>query len=84
MPRLAAFPKAYMKALCRGWSMHLSEWIDMACNLTLMDSSGTRFFRNEEMKKTGRFSNGSRETEGKQIPMLCCSPDFHTPRQKFS
>ena len=33
MPRLAAFPKLYMQALCKDGTMSLSEWIDMASEL---------------------------------------------------
>ena len=35
MPRLAVFPKAYMKALCVDGSMRLSECIEMACTLDI-------------------------------------------------
>ena len=35
MPRLAVFPKAYMKSLCVDGSMRLSEWIEMACTLDI-------------------------------------------------
>ena len=30
MPKLAAFPKAYMHALCKDGSMTISEWITLA------------------------------------------------------
>jgi len=33
MPKLAAFPKAYMNALCKDGTMTVSEWIDMAATL---------------------------------------------------
>ena len=32
-PKLAAFPKAYMQALCRDGSMTLAEWIELATPL---------------------------------------------------
>lgn len=33
MPKLAVFPKAYMKALCKDGTMKISEWIAMASKL---------------------------------------------------
>ena len=35
MPRLAAFPKAFMQALCKDGSMKLSQWIDLASALDI-------------------------------------------------
>ena len=35
MPRLAAFPKAFMHALCKDGSMKLSEWIKLASTLEI-------------------------------------------------
>ena len=35
MPKLAAFPKAYMTALCKDGTMSISEWIDIAAGLDL-------------------------------------------------
>ena len=32
-PRLAAFPKAFMQALCKDGSMQVSEWITLAAPL---------------------------------------------------
>jgi len=83
MPRLAAFPKAYMKALCVEGSMRLSEWIDRACTL---DIDGLEWYAGFlEMKDEKNWSVFKREVEdrGKQIPMLCCSPDFTHPDKHF-
>ena len=33
MPRLAAFPKAFMQALCKEGTMTVSEWIQLASTL---------------------------------------------------
>jgi hypothetical protein len=33
MPRLAAFPKAFMQALCKDGTMTVSEWIRLASTL---------------------------------------------------
>ena len=33
MPKLAAFPKAFMQALCKDGTMSVSEWIALASEL---------------------------------------------------
>jgi len=83
MPRLAAFPKAYMKPLCLDGSMRLSEWIEIACTL---DIDGLEWYAGFlEMRNEKNWSVFRREVEGrgKQIPMLCCSPDFTHPEKDF-
>ena len=35
MPRLAAFPKAYMQELCRNGRMTVLEWLDIAAGLEI-------------------------------------------------
>ena len=35
MPKLAAFPKAFMQALCKDGTMTVSEWIEMAVKLDI-------------------------------------------------
>ena len=35
MPRLAAFPKAFMQALCKDGTMTVAEWIDLAVKLDI-------------------------------------------------
>ena len=35
MPRLAAFPKAFMQALCKDGTMTVSEWIRLAADLEI-------------------------------------------------
>jgi hypothetical protein len=61
MPRLAAFPKAYIKALCVEGSMHLSEWIEMASTL---DIDGLEwyagFLEMKDEKKLERFQTPGR------------------------
>jgi len=83
MPRLAAFPKAYMNPLCVDGSMRLSEWIDMACTL---DIDGLEWYAGFLEMKSEKTWNGFRrevEDKGKEIPMLCCSPDFTHPEKSF-
>ena len=41
MPKLAAFPKAYMQALCKDGSMTLAEWFQLA---TTLDIDGLEFY----------------------------------------
>ena len=35
MPKLAAFPKAFMQALCKDGTMKVSEWINLAVKLDI-------------------------------------------------
>jgi sugar phosphate isomerase/epimerase len=83
MPQLAAFPKAFMQALCKDGTMRLSEWIDMAAKL---DIDGLEwyagFLEMSDEKDWNRFRNQV-EAHGLQIPMMCCSPDFTHPDKSF-
>jgi sugar phosphate isomerase/epimerase len=83
MPQLAAFPKAFMQALCKDGTMKVSEWIDLAVKL---DIDGLEWYAGFlEMKDESNWSRFRREVEdhGKVIPMMCCSPDFTHPDAKF-
>ena len=76
MPRLAAFPKAFMHALCKDGSMKVAEWIDLACAL---DLDGLEWYAGFlEMQDQKNWEKVRRQVEGygKVIPMMCCSPDF--------
>lgn len=83
MPKLAAFPKAFMHALCKDGSMTLSEWMDLACEL---DIDGLEwyagFLEMQDESNWPRFRQ-SVESRGKVIPMMCCSPDFTHPDKDF-
>ncbi len=83
MPYLAAFPKAFMQALCKDGSMHIAEWIELAGKL---DIDGLEwyagFLEMEDEKNWLRFRRQA-EDHGKQIPMMCCSPDFTHPDPAF-
>ena len=35
MPKLAAFPKAFIQALCKDGTMTLAQWVDLAAPLGL-------------------------------------------------
>lgn len=83
MPRLAAFPKAFMQALCKDGSMKLSQWIDLA---SALDIDGLEWYAGFlEMADESRWSGFRKQVEdrGKVIPMMCCSPDFTHPDRAF-
>ncbi len=83
MPQLAAFPKAYMAALCKDGSMQLGAWIDLAATL---DVDGLEwyagFLEMEDQANWPRFRQRV-EDHGLVIPMMCCSPDFTHPDAAF-
>jgi sugar phosphate isomerase/epimerase len=83
MPKLAAFPKAYMQALCKDGSMRIAEWIELASSL---DIDGLEWYAGFlEMNDPKNWPRFRRQVEdcGKVIPMLCCSPDFTHPDKIF-
>jgi len=83
VPKLAVFPKAYMNALCKDGSMTIAQWIDLACTL---DVDGLEWYagfiemRDRQLWPTFRAMVESR---GREIPMMCCSPDFTHPDADF-
>ena len=83
MPQLAAFPKAYMTALCKDGTMRVSKWIDLAATL---DVDGLEwyagFLEMEDQANWPRFRQQV-EDHGLVIPMMCCSPDFTHPDAAF-
>ena len=83
MPGLAAFPKGYIKSLCVDGSMRLSEWIDMACTLDIDGLEWYAGFLEMKIEKNWKVLRCQVEDKGKQIPMLCCSPDFTHPDKSF-
>jgi sugar phosphate isomerase/epimerase len=83
MPKLAVFPKAFMQALCKDGSMHLSEWIALAVDL---DVDGLEWYAGFlEMADQRNWPEFRKQVEGhgKTIPMMCCSPDFTHPDPAF-
>jgi sugar phosphate isomerase/epimerase len=83
MPRLAAFPKAFMHALCKDGTMTVSEWIELAVKL---DIDGLEWYAGFlEMADETNWSRFRTQVEdhGKVIPMMCCSPDFTHPDAAF-
>ncbi len=83
MPKLAAFPKAFMQALCKDGTMKVSEWINLAVKL---DIDGLEWYAGFlEMTNESNWSIFRKQVEdhGKVIPMMCCSPDFTHPDKSF-
>ncbi len=83
MPRLAAFPKAFMQQLCKDGTMRVSEWIELAVKL---DIEGLEWYAGFlEMADTANWPifRSQVEGHGKSIPMVCCSPDFTHPDAAF-
>jgi len=79
MPRLAAFPKAFMRPLCREGTMTLRDWVNLAAPLGL---DGLEYYSGFlELADPARWPEARRTVEqaGLVIPMLCCSPDFSQP-----
>lgn len=76
MPLLAAFPKAFMQALCKEGTMSVSAWITLASQL---DIEGLEWYAGFlEMADPGNWPRFREQVEdhGMVIPMMCCSPDF--------
>jgi sugar phosphate isomerase/epimerase len=83
MPKLAAFPKAFMDELCVTGTMSLVQWIDLAATLQI---DGLEFYSGfVDLKQPSRWPAARRaaETHGLSVPMLCCSPDFTHPDPDF-
>src|SRR5438046_2002129 len=83
MPKLAAFPKAFMDQLCVDGSMRLSEWIDLAATLEI---DGLEMYAGIlDLQKPSDWPVARRHAEqvGLVVPMLCCSPDFTHPDPAF-
>ncbi|TWT52553.1 Inosose dehydratase [Rubripirellula amarantea] len=83
MPKLAAFPKAYMNALCKDGTMVVSEWIELASTLDVQGLEWyAGFLEMADQKNWARF-RAEVEDNGMVIPMMCCSPDFTHPDAAF-
>lgn len=83
MARLAAFPKAWLDAICIDGSMTVEEWIGLSAQF---DVDGLEFYAGFRGLEDGRRVKDLRrrvEDQGRSIPMLCCSPDFTHPDAGF-
>ncbi|MEO5976168.1 MAG: sugar phosphate isomerase/epimerase family protein [Chryseolinea sp.] len=83
MPKLAAFPKAFMKALCKDGTMKVAEWITLASALDISGLEWYAGFLEMEDQKNWKLFRQMVEDKGKVIPMMCCSPDFTHPDKAF-
>lgn len=83
MPKLAAFPKAWLDDLGDGGSMTVAEWIEMAAEL---DVDGMEFYTEwRELKDESNWPEfrAMVEDQGRTVCMLCFSPDFTHPDPAF-
>ena len=83
MPKLAAFPKLYMQALCKDGSMSLAEWIDLASELPIDGLEWYAGFLEMQDQNNWQSIRSKVEEKGLVIPMMCCSPDFTHPDAEF-
>lgn len=83
MPKLAAFPKAFMQALCKDGTMKIREWVDLASKLEIEGLEWYAGFLEMEDKSRWTEFRQMVEDTGKTIPMMCCSPDFTHPDASF-
>ncbi|WP_026950583.1 sugar phosphate isomerase/epimerase family protein [Algoriphagus mannitolivorans] len=81
MPKLAAFPKAFMQQLCKDGSMKIADWVKLAAPLELDGLEWYAGFLEMENEHNWEKFRKMVENEGMVIPMMCCSPDF-THRDK--
>jgi len=80
MPKVAAFPKGWIKPLVSG-ELSIYKWIDMA---TEMKIPGLEMYNNfADFKDPNQWAKIRDYTlsAGMEIPMMCCSPDFTIPDQ---
>ncbi len=82
-PRLAAFPKAFMRSLCRDGDMRIADWITLAAPLGLEGLEWYAGFLEMADEDNWPHLRRAVEAEGMTIPMLCCSPDFTHPDPAF-
>lgn len=84
MPKLAAFPKAWLDDLCLDdRSMPLSRWVEIASEL---DIDGLELYSGmRDLRDPSRWAEARRiiTDNGLTMPMMCCSPDFTHPDPEF-
>jgi sugar phosphate isomerase/epimerase len=79
MPKLAAFPKAYIDDLVLTGEMSLRKWVEIAATLGL---DGLEFYAGFlDLRDKSYWPQIRRISAdlGLAIPMMCCSPDFTSP-----
>jgi len=83
MPKLAAFPKAYLDDLCVTGKMKLVEWIELAATLNI---DGIEMYCGiHDLADASRWPEYRQlmDSHDLAMPMLCCSPDFTHPDEGF-
>lgn len=78
MPKLAAFPKGFIKQLVSG-EMSIYSWIELATELEI---DGLEFYNDfADVKDPQNWPKIRKAVEatGMVIPMMCASPDFTIP-----
>ena len=78
MPKIAAFPKGFIKQLVSG-EMSIYQWIDLAAELKI---DGLEFYNDfADVKDPANWPKIRKAVEatGIIIPMMCASPDFTIP-----
>jgi len=83
MPRLAAFPKAWMDPLCKTGTLTLWAWIELASTLEIDGLEFYAGFLDLADEANWQPARQAAEAAGLAIPMLCCSPDFTHPDADF-
>ena len=83
MPKLAAFPKAYMDDLCQTGKMSLRQWFELA---TTLDIDGVELYAGIQDladPENWRPARQMAKDYNLELPMMCCSPDFSHPSAEF-
>ncbi len=79
MPKLAAFPKGFIRQLVAPNQMSIYEWIELSKTLEV---DGLEFYSDfADLKDPANWKKIRKTVEdaGMVIPMMCCSPDFTIP-----
>ncbi len=83
MPKLAAFPKAYMNALCKDGSVTIAQWVAMAAKLNVHGLEWYADFLEMADQANWIKFRSLVEDHGMVIPMMWCSLDFTHPDLAF-
>ena len=72
-----------MQDLCKTGDMKVAEWIDLATSLHIDGLEWYAGFLEMADRSNWEVFRKSVEEQGKEIPMVCCSPDFTHPDKSF-
>jgi len=72
-----------MQDLCKTGAMKVAEWIDLATSLEVDGLEWYAGFLEMADNSNWEIFRKKVEGKGKEIPMLCCSPDFTHPDKSF-